>query len=85
VARAERSCPTRPVAGAQVSLWRHGRSVAVALTDQQGRFRLSVQAGDAEIRATYVVGGYVARSTRAVTLRRATPTDVRLLLDDGIR
>jgi hypothetical protein len=85
VARAERPCPTQPVAGAQVSLWRDGRRVAVTRTDEQGRFRLSGQAGDAEIRATHAFGGYVARSTHAVTLGRGAPTDVRLLLDNGIR
>ena len=85
VARAERSCPTQPVSGAQVSLWHEGRRVAATQTDAQGRFRLSGPAGAAEIRVTHSFGGYVARTTRAVTLRRGTPTGVRLLLDNGIR
>jgi hypothetical protein len=85
VARAERSCPAHPVAGADVSLWRDGRVVAETQTDEHGRFRLSGREGAAEIRASRAFGGYVARTTRAVTLRRTTPADVRLLLDNGIR
>ena len=85
VARAERSCPTQPVVGAQVTLWRDGRRVATTQTDAQGQFQLSGQTGAAEIRVSHSFGGYVARTTSAVALRRGTPTDVRLLLDNGIR
>ncbi len=85
VARAERSCEAHPIAGAHVSLWRDGHRVAETHTDAQGRFRLSGVEGAAELRATRAFGGYVARATRPVELRRGTPTDVRLMLDNGIR
>jgi hypothetical protein len=85
VARAERRCEDRPVAGAQVSLWRDGRRVAQTETDDRGAFGLSGVEGAVEVRAVHAFGGYVARTTSAVTLRRGEPTRVRLLLDSGIR
>jgi hypothetical protein len=73
------------VAGAVVSLWRNGRQVATARTDELGQFRLSGRAGPAVVRARTAFGAYVARTSRDVTLQRGATTHIRLRLDNGIR
>lgn len=85
VARAEQPCPTHPVAGAHVSLWRGGSALAATTTDASGQFQLAARPGAAVLRARTSFGGYVARASRDVTLRRGSPVHVRLLLDNGIR
>ena len=85
VARAERACAARPVAGARVSLWWDGRRIAETQTDARGEFRLSGPTSHVEVRASDPSGRYVARTSRAVTLRPGTSSRVRLLLDNGVR
>lgn len=85
IIRAERPCPTYPVSGVRVSLWRNGRQVATTRTDALGQFRLAGHTGAAVLRGRTAFGAYVARASRDVTLRRGTTTHVRLMLDNRIR
>jgi hypothetical protein len=85
VDHAERPCPTHPVVGARVTLWRAGQLVGATQSGEQGRFRMATGPGAAVVRARMSFGGYVSRTARVVTLRRGTTTPVRLVLDNGIR
>ena len=89
VARAGRPCPARPLAGASVSLLRDGALVARTRTDRAGRFRLACPPGAVVLVAGRTPGttqgGYVGRVSRAVDVKPATTTEVRLVVDTGIR
>ena len=89
VARAGQPCPAQPVAGASVSLLRDGALLARTRTDRSGRFRLACPPGATEVVAGRTPGttqgGYVGRATRALDVRPGTTTEVRLVVDSGIR
>jgi hypothetical protein len=85
VAQAEHVCGARPMRGVRVALLRHGDVIAVGRTDGRGAVVLSARPGPAVIFALSASGGYVSRTSQAVTLDASATTHVRLLLDTGIR
>jgi len=84
VERSGSPCPPRAVPGAEVTASRRGSTVARVRADGNGRFTMTLAAGDYTVTAR-VIGGIGSSASTQVTVAAGGDAAVTLTVDSGIR